>query len=274
MKKIKFLCSISLLLFGPALANAQVDEPLRQSSAAKPIPLPSIREADVFYLKRTWEVIDLREKFNLPLYFPEAPLKDRISLFDLIKRSVLSGTVTAYSPGFTQDDQFQNPMTLTEVQNILVSTTEQQIEDLLGNITTVPVTNEVKSTDVFKFRLKEEWFFDKQRSVFDVRIIGIAPIKDEYVNGIYKGERILFWVYFPELRPALAQTPVYNPHNDADELTYDQLFIKRKFHATIVKQSNVYDRNINEYMTGIDAMLEAEFLKEQMRNFEHDLWEH
>ena len=211
----------------------------------------------------------------MPLYFPEAPLPDRISLFDLIKKSVLSGTVTAYSTGLTQDDQFQSPMTLTEVQNILVTTREVEVEDLAtGELIKTVSSTEVRSTDVFKFRLKEEWFFDKQRSVFDVRIIGIAPVKDEYTNGVYKGERVLFWVYFPELRPVLAQTPVYNPHNDADELTYDQLFIKRKFHATIVKQSNVYDRSINEYKTGIDAMLEAEYLKEQMRNFEHDLWEY
>ena len=27
-----------------------------------------------------------------------------------------------------------------------------------------------------KWRIKEEWFFDKQRSVMDVRILGLAPL--------------------------------------------------------------------------------------------------
>ena len=59
---------------------------------------------------------------------------------------------------------------------------------------------------VKKWRLKEEWFFDKQRSVMDVRILGIAPLQEDRdeVNGQLLGTfSPLFWVYFPEAREVL-----------------------------------------------------------------------
>ena len=59
-----------------------------------------------------------------------------------------------------------------------------------------------ESKDIVQYKLKEDWFFDKERSVMDVRIIGIAPVK--YVrenndpNGVITGTKEMFWLYFPE----------------------------------------------------------------------------
>ena len=46
------------------------------------------------------------------------------------------------------------------------------------------------------------------------------------------------------------------------------------FGSTIVKESNVMDRKVNEYMVGLDALLEAENIKAEIFNIEHDLWEY
>ena len=85
----------------------------------------------------------------------------------------------------------------------------------------------------------------------------------------------IFWVYFPEARKVLINAEVFNSaKNDAERRTYDDVFWKRMFGSTIVKESAVMDRNVNEYMVGLDALLEAERIKEEIFNIEHDLWEY
>ena len=131
---------------------------------------------------------------------------------------------------------------------------------------------------VKKWRLKEEWFYDKQRSVMDVRIIGLAPLQEDRdeVNGQLLGTfSPLFWVYFPEAREILINAEVFNlVKNDAARRTYDDIFWKRMFSSIIIKEANVMDRKINEYKIGLDAVLAAERIKAEIFNIEHDLWEY
>jgi gliding motility associated protien GldN len=131
---------------------------------------------------------------------------------------------------------------------------------------------------VKKWRVKEEWFFDKQRSVMDVRIIGLAPLqenKDEITGRLTGSFSPLFWVYFPEAREILINAEVFNlVKNNAERRTYDDIFWKRMFGSTITKESSVMDRKVNEYMVGLDALLEAERIKTEIFNIEHDLWEY
>jgi hypothetical protein len=67
---------------------------------------------------------------------------------------------------------------------------------------------------------------------------------------------------------------VFNRSNDAERRSFDDIFLKRFFSSYITKESNVYDRRIEDYKTGLDALLEAQKIKEDMINFEHDLWEY
>jgi gliding motility associated protien GldN len=141
-----------------------------------------------------------------------------------------------------------------------------------------PLVSPYKSSDIVEYRLKEDWFFDKERSQFDVRILGIAPVvydgdrKETGELTIIKGKKELFWLYFPHCRFVFVNYNVYNPKNDAQWMSFDDLFQKRQFNSTIYKQSNTFDRSIDTYKTGIDALYESQRITEELRNFEHDLW--
>jgi gliding motility associated protien GldN len=129
------------------------------------------------------------------------------------------------------------------------------------------------SQDIIQYRIKDDWFFDKERSLMDVRILAIAPIvysKDD--QGQITGLRELFWLYFPHCRFVLNNYYVFNEHNDAQWMSFDDLFWKRRFTSVIYKESNVYDRSIEEYKTGVEALFEAEKVKEEIRTIEHDVW--
>jgi hypothetical protein len=44
------------------------------------------------------------------------------------------------------------------------------------------------------------------------------------------------------------------------------------FSSFVNKESNVYDRPVAAYATGIDALLEAERVKNDIQLIEHDVW--
>lgn len=241
--------------------------------ARKPIPYTHLREADVMWNKRIWRKIDLREKMNHPFYFPTNAIGDRRNLITVIRDAVLEGTITAYS---SEDDRFLKPMTKMEVEAIGAGIDTIYIEnDETGEQEMKIQKKEFNPDDIKEFRIKEDWFFDKQKSVMEVRIIGICPVKEkiDMSTGESKGSEPMFWIYFPEARNVFANSEVFNRQNDSERRTYEDIFWKREFSSYISKESNVYDRSIKDYVLNLDALLEAERIKESIFFVEHDLWE-
>jgi gliding motility associated protien GldN len=156
--------------------------------------------------------------------------------------------------------------------------TRMNADGIMEEILEEPTINWYKSDDIIEYKLKEDWFFDKERSQFDVRILGIAPViyggeRDEFGKlKFIEGKKELFWLYFPHCRFVFVNYNVYNPKNDAQWMSFDDLFMKRKFTSTIYKESNTFDRSIDSYMSGKDALYESERITNELRNFEHDLW--
>lgn len=242
----------------------------------KVIAYPYLREADVMWARRIWQVVDLRQKINHPLYFPVEELENRKSLFDVIRIGLLDqGSITAYGLGPTQDDdEFRYPLGQTELDSMLnpvVIRVRQNIDT--GEPEEVRSVEEVKSSDVVAYKLKEDWIFDKQRSERYVRIIGIAPITLRYSeSGEVKGKKELFWLYYPECRYIFNNYDVFNTNNGAQQMTFDQLFQMRMFQGYVVKEDNVYNRSIDPTWKGIDALMESERIKNDLFVMEHDLW--
>ncbi|MCW3083625.1 MAG: hypothetical protein JWP12_991 [Bacteroidetes bacterium] len=262
----------------PSVAGpSTTPDPCHMDRTARPFPMSyaSLREADVMWSKRTWRVLDLREKLNLPLYYPTEPKVCLMSLFDVLKCAILESNLTAYAnPAF--DDEFTTPMTREEVRNLLVQwDSTNQVEDANnpGNYITVPLKKEITSESVYQYWIKEDWFFDKQRSVMEARIIGICPLTEKKSeDGEVVGMKPLFWIYFPDARPYLVRSAVFNRWNDAARMSYDEVFEKRMFSSYVYKESNVYDRTIAQYKTGTEAVLESESIKENIFKYESDLW--
>lgn len=241
----------------------------------KVIPYTHLREADVMWSKRIWRKLDLREKINHPLYFPVDRIKDRRSLTQVIMEAVREGSLTAYS---TSDDEFTLTLTKAEIDKIGAKVDTMYVEnpDPPYDLQMKIVVNEFDPASVKEYRIKEDWFFDKQRSVQDVRIIGICPVADNVdpTTGEIRGSTPLFWIYFPEARNIFAGAEVFNRQNDAERRTLEDIFWKRMFGSYVYKEQNVYDRRIADYKQGIHALLEAERVKDDLFILEHDLWEY
>jgi len=290
MKRI-LLFSVVILLTSSALNAQDRKESLerdgfytRETSPARvPIPYQFVREADVLWSKRIWRIIDLRQKMNYPLYFPTEMMQDRESLLQRLVRAVKYNEINAYDPA---DDEFTARLSYEQVIKQLGAEDKEQIViDENGLEVKQIVKGEIRWGDVKELLVKEDWFFDKQRSVMEVRVIGICPIlhridyrdtgTDEEPVGTLSRIQT-FWIYYPEARNVLANTDAFNAYNDAQRISFDDLFWKRRFDSYIIRESNVWDnRLISEYtFTGLQTLLESERIKTELFNFEHDLWEY
>ena len=257
--------------------NGQTPSPCDMNRIQRPFPMQQayVRDADMMWSKRVWRVIDLREKMNLPLYYPLEPTVCLKSLFDVFKTAIMDGSLKAYAnPVF--DDEFTVEMTKEEVSKLLVSVDSSDVENVNnpGEYIKVPLKTEIGAGNICQYWIKEDWFFDRQRSVMEVRIVGICPLVQKIAeNGDVVGVKPLFWIYFPDARAVMARAASFNSFNDSERMSYDELFAKRKFSSFVYKESNVYNRSIAEYKVGMDALLESESVKEDIFKYESGLWQ-
>jgi gliding motility associated protien GldN len=240
---------------------------------AKPIPLPAVRKADIMWSKRLWREIDMRQKMNQPFYFPLEPHNNWRNFITVIMDALKEGSITAYDISGT--DEFLVPLNYQEIVSRQIDTIHRTLTrpyPPYDQYDTV-IYSEFDPNKVTRIRIKEDWYFDKKRSQMLVRILGVCPVMVKTRNDEEYSEP-LFWIYYPEARPILAQAEVFNRFNDAARRSYDEIFMKRFFNSYIYKEQNVYDRRISEYAQGLDALLEAERIKNELLDFEQSLWEY
>ncbi len=240
---------------------------------AKVTPYPNLRESDVAFEKRIWREVDIREKMNAYLASP----KQR--LIDIILNAVDAGELTAYDPSATIEDpggdSFFVPIPQGKARSRMAdSSAVDKFDKNTGEkIGSSMQAGEFSPDSIVKFRIKEDWIFDRQRSIWEPRIIGIAPMVKVKV-GTMGDYQPAFWIYFPDARHIFATKEVVSRANDATGLSFDDAFMKRIFTSYIVKESNDKDERIKDYAQGIDKLYEAERIKKSLMDWELNLWQY
>ncbi|MBK9223878.1 MAG: gliding motility protein GldN [Flavobacterium sp.] len=278
------------------LLNAKVPSEIGKKTAAqlisdndKPLAYGYVHDRDVLMGKTTWEIIDLDERINFPMYYPIDTAnigKDRRSLFDVILKGIKEGKITeVYTDSYFNTKKTFKDMTTSFTY---IDTTDAGKEE----INTYPEDyksgrkvldpqyinkKELSSIDISDYKIKGFWYFDKRQSELKYRLLGICPVSPEAKEiGAENPDYIeLFWVYFPAVRDILHDAKAFNDRNSAMPISFDHLLNSRRFSGVIYKEENVYgDREIAEYMRDNSQMqlLESERVKDKIRDFEQDMW--
>jgi gliding motility associated protien GldN len=276
------------------LLNAKTPDEIGKKTPAqlisdndKPLPYGYVHDRDVLMGKTTWELIDLDERINFPLYYPIDTAnigKDRRSLFNVLLSGIKSGKITEVYA----DDYFNTKKTLKDMQSSFkyVDTTQAGIDEINNHYDdyypkSTPVvikkdkkgnvisqsggsaapglvldpqyinTKDLTAQDISGYKIKGYWYFDKRQSELKYRLLGICPISPEARDiGADEPDVIeLFWVYFPAIRDVVHEAKAFNDKNSAQPITFDHLLNSRRFNGVIYKEENVYgDRQIAEYM--------------------------
>ncbi|MBC8883373.1 gliding motility protein GldN [Flavobacterium piscinae] len=278
------------------LLNAKTPDEIGKKTAAqmeadndKPLQYGYVHDRDVLMGKMVWEIIDLDERINFPLYFPVDTAnigKDRRSLFDVLLKEIKNGRITEVY----YDDYFNSKKSLKDMSSSFtyIDTTNAGRDEInnyyddykSGRKVLDPQfidKRELTSYDVSGYKIKGYWYFDKRQGEMKYRLLGICPVSPEAREiGAENPDVIeLFWVYFPSTRDVLHEWTAFNDKNSAMPITFDHLLNSRRFSGVIYKEENVYgDRQIQEYMkdNALNQLLESERVKEKIRNFEQDMW--
>lgn len=277
------------------LLNAKTPDQIGKKSDAqmnsdndKPLPYGYVDDRDVLFGKTVWEIIDLDERVNFPMYYPidETLGDNRRSLYSVLVQGIRDGRITeVYNSSY-----FNSKKTLKEIEASLVKkdTSDYGREEMNTDYEAYMngskqiseeyiVINELKAIDVDGYRIVGRWYFDKRQGELKYRMLGICPIiPDVFTMGQEEKEYIdLFWVFFPSVREVLHENYAFNGVNSSAPISFDHLLNARRFSATIYQEENVQgDRKISDYMKENAQMqlLESERVKEKIRNFEQDMW--
>jgi gliding motility associated protien GldN len=270
------------------LLNAKIPEEIGLKSDAQLISDNDRRleygyvdDRDVLMGKTVWEVIDLSERINFPLYFPIDTANigyERRSLYDVLTKAIRHGEITE----LYTDSYFNTKKSFKDIQASLtkVDTTDAGREQINAGRKVSPeyiVKQDLTAQDVTQYKIKGYWYFDKRQSELKYRLLGLCPVTpDVYtMNSEEKDFIELFWVFFPAARDVLHDAKAFNEKNSSMPISFDQILNSRRFNATIYQEENVYgDRQIANYMkdNAQNQLLEAERVKEKIRDFEEDMW--
>ena len=227
----------------------------------------NLREADIMWKRRIWRVIDVKEKINLPFINPQRPL------ITILLEAAQAGDLRVFDPiGGDNFSMLMNEKTLTDlaggVDSVRVLNPETYEEEI------VLEERIFDPTSVLRYRIQEMWFFDKESSTMKVRILGIAPMIQETTESAARTiERPMFWVYYPEARQLLANESAFAYGNDAANRSWEDVFEYRFFNSYITKASNVLDERIDRpERSGREQLRESERIKQEIFNYEQDLW--
>lgn len=294
-KNVVVCVFVILLSFGARaqvnILNAKTPEEIGQKTEAQitydndtPLPYGYTDERDVLWSRTVWEIIDLDERINFPLYYPIDTNNigaDRRSLYDVLVTNIRNGNIEhVYA-----DSYFNEKRTLKDIGASLVysDTTDLGVEQFNAE----GIVDEqyirkfsLDAGDIEEWRIRGYWYMDKRQGELKYRLLGICPVANEARSKAFPDDNIdskveLFWVWFPSAREVLHKAKAFNRKNTSQPISYDHLLNSRRFNAIVYKEDNVQgDRKVSDYINdnALMQLLESERIREQIRNIEIDMW--
>lgn len=222
-------------------------------------PAAATMSEDVVWRRDIYREIDLNEKENSGLYYPEEPNGDQVNLFTYIFKLMITGKIKVYEYRLDGNESFTDSARVKPLQFL-----DDQSIYYERNGKSLHIDNsDIPSQLVKKYYLKESAYYDQASATFHKKVVALCPIKvstDDFGDGDQNYP--LFWVKYDDLAPFLAkQTIMTSDLNNAATMSADDYFTKNKYKGSIYKTNNMLGKTLHE-IAGDD---EAKFTAEQKK---------
>jgi gliding motility associated protien GldN len=297
MRLTQVFLGFALMLLSPSLQaqlnilNAKTPDEIGQKTEAQitydndnPLPYGYVDDRDILWSKTTWEIIDLDERVNFPLYYPIDTNNigsERRSLYDVLVKNIKNGNISEVYA----DSYFSEKRTLRDIEGSLVysDTTDLGIEQFnaVGSVDAEYVRRfTLDAGDIEEWRIRGVWYLDKRQGELRYRLLALCPVANEARSKAFPDDGLdakveLFWIWYPGVREILHEAKAFNRKNTSQPISFDHLLNSRRFNALIYKDDNVQgDRGVADYISdnALMQLLESDRIKDQIRNIEIDLW--
>ncbi|MCQ2260475.1 MAG: gliding motility protein GldN [Bacteroidales bacterium] len=256
------------------------------STTKQALPYPFLRESDVVWETCVWRTVDFREKFNQFFYFPKGEdslnnNQGRINLAYLIYRNAANGEFEIFD-----DDELKIPVDweimyrkLNKADTGLTDPLYDEYGEMIDEGHDTIRFKSFNTDDYYQIYLKEYWYIDKQDTRMKVRIIALALVDQnckEIDGDMECNPTTRFWIPMDDMRVRniFARTNAYDLYNNTIKRSYDEVFITRYFDSFVTRETNTHNREIHDYLTGEDALLESQTIEERIFDIESDMWEY
>lgn len=307
----KYICGLMALasgmIFSQSILNATSPEEFRRmrderrekvadssvSTRVEPLKYGFVDQKDILKSMMVWEIIDLNDKVNQPLYYNQDRLTvNNKSLYQVLLDAALDGTITEVY----DDDGFSVKLSPEGIQKRLTFTRlDPTAIDIMNEENRSLTPDEIKQyTDVYQatsdkirmVKLMGMWYIDKRDSQLKYRPLGIAALgPDPASMGVIDpttgkslgGDELidLFWIYYPNARDVLANNFVYNKSNASSSISYDDVINARRFSSVIYKSDlGLGDGQIDHYIpkNADEQIEESDRIKAMILEMENDMW--
>ena len=279
MKRIWFLIMI-MMMAGSVMAQPKKSRQQKTEQQAKKQPssamsmraqlsFPTALEApeEVVWRRDIYREIDLTEDANAGLYYPVEPQGKQLNLFTYIFKLALNGYIPVYEYPTDGNDRFTDDAKVdfqTVLDNYHIFYEEQDGKLRVDN-------SDIPSSEVKKYYLKENAYYDQANSSFHVKVAALCPVmlrEDDF--GGESTQYPLFWVKYADLEPFLnRQTVMASSMNNAATMSMDDYFTLNSYKGKIYKTNNAQGKTLLQLCDGDKDKMTAEQkrIEEELEGF-------
>lgn len=252
-------------------SQAGVTERMQQFYEQQPLS-----DADLSWMRVIYRELDLNDVKNAPLYFPEEPTEDGMSLFRIIMRLLANNEIPAY-------EYLDGREVFTDEYRIKVRDMLDRFHvlytDAKGSTEKNPKftieESDVPANEVLSYYILERWEMDSRSNRMKTRVEAICPVLHR--SGDFGGEAVkypMFWIKFDALRPYLAQQYIFvDDDNNLAKYTYDDFFQLGMYEGDIYKTRNLRNKSMMQlYPDPDDRKRAQDSIQNRLTTFEKKMW--